>query len=727
MSTIIKWIGGLKRAFSSLASGICGRKMIVKETTEGLGYTMSGKEIFIGFNHPILGKLKEDEKAPFLEGVLVHEVLHQIFTDFKHFELRVKEMQLEFAKTGKYDKLDVSYFQSIFNLVEDAAIETFAPTVIGGTPLRCLYFTIDTLYKLEGELGNSAYPSQELMNALCLFGDGGIVKGNFQFKEAKEAFDNIIEDFYDALNDPIAQNRVDKSYAIYEKVKYLWSGTDEEEKAKQADAIRKAFKDACKEISDGLSSGRSSGKDASPSGGSKKDSKRKAFIKKEKIEAKKGSSESEISKISSSKEVSSGKNPSKSSSKESDNENAEEFTDLSEISTDSKDSSDDNSENEGFSDLDDAAKDFDKEDSSDTTKDAEHDDSEENSEEDSDSEGFCKSLDDIEELTEEEEELLSEDTTPAITSKDIEAIKKASEEIPKEDRNEALDKYGEINNFPDNSKISKDIGIKEIGVKNILIDNSADKDSEYAEIVESISDGITSAIYRLKNIFKNDKEERVHKRSGKLDLKRYSSGKMTVNMFTRKRRPAQKENAAIMIVTDQSGSMRGNKMYNAALANIGICEIMAHFNIPTYCMGFTTDLSSPEKVEHRHFVRWNNSLFERTNLCYMKASYDNFDAFAIRSALSILKKRKEKHKIMIIISDGIPESDYSRGSNGIMQNKEAIDEAKRSCKVLGIGVKCREKDFAKMYGPDNFIIMNDPNELFNILSDKIIMMIDGKI
>lgn len=111
---------------------------------------------------------------------------------------------------------------------------------------------------------------------------------------------------------------------------------------------------------------------------------------------------------------------------------------------------------------------------------------------------------------------------------------------------------------------------------------------------------------------------------------------------------------------------------------------------------------------------------ERETLPYIEGNGSNFDSYSIRYATELLKQRREKHKLMNIISDGLP-SAYFSGSEGIRQNAFAIEDArKEKIQVFGTAIgKQNNKDFTKMYGKDFYMNVQD----FELLASQTAEMI----
>ena len=141
-------------------------------------------------------------------------------------------------------------------------------------------------------------------------------------------------------------------------------------------------------------------------------------------------------------------------------------------------------------------------------------------------------------------------------------------------------------------------------------------------------------------------------------------------------------------------------------------------------MGFNVPFITPVQT---HYIRWENTRFERERLLYLKAGGNNFDSYSIRYMAKLMQERTEKHKLMFVLSDGIP-SFYFEPEEGIRQNALAIQEAKnQKIDVIGIGVgkEINTKTFLQMYGKDFFLHVNRPQDLFSNLTKIIISIVMG--
>lgn len=317
---------------------------------------------------------------------------------------------------------------------------------------------------------------------------------------------------------------------------------------------------------------------------------------------------------------------------------------------------------------------------------------------------------DEENVFDDEEFCLSEEEMESIAA-EVESMK---DEIELEKRN-AEDLEAE--------DLDIDIGCPEYAHAKCLNvrDKTVPSDSliaSYQSIVQNYSTQIKGLVNQLRRIFMSDTEERMYKDSGRLNIKRLSSSRLTSYVFTKNLDPANKSNMAVFILVDNSGSMGGLKILQARNCTIALTEVFTALHIPVKVMGFTNDEHNGYGAFHHHFVNWSKELNERVKLLNMKALNSNFDGYSIRYATKALMKRNEQNKLLIVISDGQPNSRFYKGMDGISDTSNAIRKAKRACAVIGVGIDADINVLHTMYG-EGFVLANQLDEMFNAIAQKI--------
>lgn len=107
---------------------------------------------------------------------------------------------------------------------------------------------------------------------------------------------------------------------------------------------------------------------------------------------------------------------------------------------------------------------------------------------------------------------------------------------------------------------------------------------------------------------------------------------------------------AVEVLIDASGSQQGRQSM-VALQGYIISEALCQAEIPCRVMGFCT---FGDYTVLRRFRDYDEGKEANERLFEFYGSSNNRDGLAIRAAADSLKKRREEHKILIVLSDGTP-------------------------------------------------------------------------
>jgi len=479
----------VKNDLCGIALGVTGRRIQVVDITDpqgSLGYTALGQRIFLNANHEIMSGLNQVESIMFMKGVFTHELMHQLVTDFPTFESEV-------YKTANRER---KILQTLFNVMEDPAIEYLASRYIGGHLLRALSFSIMHCYKLHPGINPESSPFTQFVDAAILYGDGGLLKGKFGSKEAKKYFFEALPVFDKAISEINAAKRVLYAKEVFELTRPLW-----QPEVSESDLLSQLLDELSSHMSsvgkstDGTSDGCISEPDGSGNSESeslkKKEERRKiTFHEISKEEAKEMGFDKGKSSLS----------PLPDGDidlyivKDSDNSDTKSGESVS-LDCESNDFESNNGE---FND--DVADNFNH---ADETFEVE-------------TNGFNKDYlnsvieEGIGEITDEEYEMAPED---------VENIKRELTEMRERVKIEKEEKksYSELDlDVPEMKEYYHTVSCKNVHVK-------ADKDSyldAYQNVVNNMTQGIVMLTNQLKRIFKNDMEEREYRYSGRINVKR---------------------------------------------------------------------------------------------------------------------------------------------------------------------------------------------------------------
>lgn len=179
-------------------------------------------------------------------------------------------------------------------------------------------------------------------------------------------------------------------------------------------------------------------------------------------------------------------------------------------------------------------------------------------------------------------------------------------------------------------------------------------------------------------------------------------------------------NAAVSVVVDASGSMGGRKYEHAAHSAIMLNEVFAKIGVPVEIISFTDNGEKVINCVHKEFdSRITNKALAHQFAKSSNYLADNADGESIMWAADRLMKRKETKKVMIVLSDGLPEAYGARG-NVIEYTKEVVKKLEGIIDIHGIGILTRA---VERFYKSNDVISDSAqleNTLLNVLKNKVL-------
>ena len=186
--------------------------------------------------------------------------------------------------------------------------------------------------------------------------------------------------------------------------------------------------------------------------------------------------------------------------------------------------------------------------------------------------------------------------------------------------------------------------------------------------------------------------------------------------------------AAITVLVDMSGSMNGMKAYYALASTLLVNEVCSTLNIPIEIIGFSDGYDSSANVQPVMFVYKNFSDLkvseDQLKQSFALSSYHmsgNPDGENILWAHDRLVKRKEKKKLLIVMSDGSPAaSKPSYGLSGFTSKAIKEIEDAKFIDIYGLGLCSNSvseyyKAHSVVYKPQEI-----PSKLLELIERKII-------
>lgn len=174
--------------------------------------------------------------------------------------------------------------------------------------------------------------------------------------------------------------------------------------------------------------------------------------------------------------------------------------------------------------------------------------------------------------------------------------------------------------------------------------------------------------------------------------------------FSRRLVPDATPDVAFSIMVDESGSMHGSKNEMARRAAILFDDVSRKLDIPTRIVGHTTSHSG---VVIKNYVNFRSKESEKYTLGSIDAFGGNVDTYVLTALCEEMLKRKEKSKVVIVVSDGAPcgttgNANNFRGiqyktlnsKNSYIANDEADQELnacvrfyrKKGLKIIGVAL-----------------------------------------
>lgn len=248
----------------------------------------------------------------------------------------------------------------------------------------------------------------------------------------------------------------------------------------------------------------------------------------------------------------------------------------------------------------------------------------------------------------------------------------------------------------------------------------------YHNTVREIAPTINQLESDLRAIFQKRRQSRMEsgRRSGpSLNVDRFirerAAGKAAVETraFEAKTRPLEKDYAVLLLV-DVSGSMQ-DKIHHAFAATVACTEAFSRLKINHAILGFNDKLykykSFSEDAEPAKLETIESDVLTGA------ARYNN-DGWALKKAVATLRSAPEREKILIVLSDGVPEpsAKYAGPEFELKAVAEGIEEEGR-VRLIGLGMGHGTDHVRSFYrnARANIPIEDLPQELSDVIREAI--------
>lgn len=225
-------------------------------------------------------------------------------------------------------------------------------------------------------------------------------------------------------------------------------------------------------------------------------------------------------------------------------------------------------------------------------------------------------------------------------------------------------------------------------------------------------------------------------KSGKLNAPGFSRILVNDPRVFKRKQEHQSKDTAVSLLVDNSGSMAGGKMLTAMTAAYALSSTLDRVNIQHECLGFTTDYAGKPGagydfykieaeadrlgVEYSRIIPLRITIFkdyvERltppvrhrfADMAYNQPNMmSNIDGEAVQIALNRLQQRKERRKVLLVMSDGMPAGGVSSHLYSHL-HKVVENGTKDGVEIIGIGI---QTPAVKSFYPKS-VVLNDVDEL----------------
>jgi hypothetical protein len=156
--------------------------------------------------------------------------------------------------------------------------------------------------------------------------------------------------------------------------------------------------------------------------------------------------------------------------------------------------------------------------------------------------------------------------------------------------------------------------------------------------------------------------------------------------WERREFPMEKD-YAITILVDLSGSMQGEKITEAFKAVVAVAEALNRLSINIEILGFNDRIYEYQKYGDALSDEIRTKMGEILQRVHTDEARYNDDGFALGQASDRLARQKEKEKILIVVSDGLPvESDEHEGPEYELSKVISDIEKETGQILIGLGL-----------------------------------------
>lgn len=246
----------------------------------------------------------------------------------------------------------------------------------------------------------------------------------------------------------------------------------------------------------------------------------------------------------------------------------------------------------------------------------------------------------------------------------------------------------------------------------------------YEHIANSIKPIANAMVKEVRRIIKCENLTETRKNRIGIVGKKLTTNKLyrpDYKVWEDREKPKKIIDMAISVRVDESGSMYGDRIDTARVSCVLLKTVADELGIPIEIIGDTED----EIVELYPYCTYESTDGnDKYRLVSMTDRWGNRDGYAIRFCYKRLKRRKEKHKLLIIISDGMPAADNYVGEAANNDLRVLTRQIKRDgTAVIAFGFGSDAQSLSNIYGK-SFVCYEDlskvPKAFAKVLKEQIL-------
>lgn len=259
----------------------------------------------------------------------------------------------------------------------------------------------------------------------------------------------------------------------------------------------------------------------------------------------------------------------------------------------------------------------------------------------------------------------------------------------------------------------------------VILDSTREVYKLYGPQVKKVMRRLKAHVYP---ILKKQETRVEHKlwMGRRLDVRNVANPLGTV--FEKKNQKGQEPSTALAVLVDMSESMTGQRMEYAKFAALCLYEFCRKTGIPITIYGHHTDGHSHRRLEAEtvflhSLAEYMPEADDPYRILQMQPTGSNRDGTALLFMGNKLLQRREKHKILVIISDGLPNATQYCGKaaqKDLMQIKR--DLTKEGVTFLAAAIGTDREAIREIY-QEAFLDISDMEKLPVLLAKQIIKYI----